>query len=102
MIRVLLTCGHQSAPYPLPRVQDRTWCDACDDMRTVTEILSFRVACDMCRFQRVLGYARITAELAADRHYRKNPTHLVKVFMGSTEVSRRNVAETHAETLWEE
>lgn len=75
----------------------------CGDLRDVVERLEFSARCESCRYLTYHGYARIIAELAADKHVRRRPGHVVQIWEGSKNVSKiesRSVGDSTAEPLF--
>lgn len=80
---VILQCGHfLSLPHPPRQAQRRypLWCTRCvryvglDGMNAP----EWHASCRACRYRRAAGQSESLAELYANEHGRKNPTHLVE------------------------
>lgn len=82
--RVHLSCGHaRSYRVPAPVIGDEVFCVRCDGMATVESAPDeWRVRCRDCPLGRMFGASKLTAEMAATRHWNKHRTHVVDVLNG--------------------
>lgn len=90
---VILSCLHTlQFQKPLPKPGETVLCFKCDTYKqAIVPPDSYRVECRDCTRapERDYGRAVITAELAADKHARKNAGHRVRVMNGERTVSER-------------
>jgi hypothetical protein len=94
---ITLTCKHtyDFDDVTAPRKGDEHWCRRCRAVRIVEAAPpNIKVRCRGCQYSRKFGRARVTADVAAAKHRRKNPDHtveirdgavIVQVFKGSTD-----------------
>lgn len=73
-----LECGH-AASAPATLVSGKLLCKWHDEFSLISgvQVWEWRANCGSCRFARWAGQSKQTAELFANSHNRKNPTHHV-------------------------
>lgn len=83
--KIQLSCGHQ--PYyhlPYPKVGELLTCMDCRrNARVIHAPNEFRISCNNCIFSRRFGNAKVNAEIAASKHRRKYPSHVVGMYTGA-------------------
>lgn len=88
VVNVTLTCRHtrdQKLMY-VPEEGEMYWCFKCHANVFVTGWTDeYRTKCEVCRYARRHGQARLESERVAGKHHRMNPTHEVTVWFGATE-----------------
>lgn len=52
-------------------------------------LIEWRIACETCHYGKSFGAARLNAQLAADRHHRKQRSHTVNVWNGDRLAEQR-------------
>lgn len=66
-----------------PLEGDAVYCYRCNRSRTcVGYIEQYTVVCGNCAYTRRKGVAKLSAEIDASKHQRKNPSHKIKLYLG--------------------
>jgi hypothetical protein len=81
---VQFDCGHVTHfSYPYPKVREMVWCTRCrKDVRIAVSEFDYSIRCRMCSYSRTFGRAKVNAEIAASKHRKKQPTHVVYLYNG--------------------
>lgn len=90
-IAVQMECFHvrERRRNASPAVGELMWCLRCHKDKTVTShIEQFRLKCMSCRFGKLGGTRRSGAGYIGTKHWRKNPTHDLRMYVGTQEVRR--------------
>lgn len=67
-----------------------TYCWLCRRMVTVQSVKTiYRVDCKSCIYARRFGAGRLNAQLAADKHGKRFPTHRIHIYAGSRLIEDR-------------
>lgn len=90
---ITLSCDHiLYFDEPSPVVGDSLWCRKCDSVSVViTAPAEFRMRCQKCGYARRFGRAKLDAEIAAQRHRMKHPSHAVLIFDGHRIIDRYRI-----------
>lgn len=90
-ITVQMECFHlrERKRKDAPPVGELMWCLRCHKDKVVTaHVEQYRLKCFTCRYGRLVGTRRSGAGYQGTKHWRKNPTHDLRMFVGTEEVRR--------------
>lgn len=90
-IAVQMECFHirERKRVDAPEIGQPMWCLRCHKDKAVTaHVEQFRLKCLSCRYGRLAGTRRSGAGYTGTKHWRKNPTHDLRMYVGTQEVRR--------------
>lgn len=90
-IAVQMECFHirERKRKEAPAVDELMWCLRCHkDKRVTAHVEQYRLKCESCRYGRLAGTRIAGAGYTGTKHWRKNPTHDLRMYVGTREVRR--------------